>query len=159
MKYRAKFRSAMVAIAAGAGAVLFATATPVYAQMQVLGAAPSVQNPDSQVVSSTRLILHDVRIRGNSVDRRSEAVLDYAAKLLRQYPDALIYVSGNGNNATVQRQARAVTRYLEQRGVAANRLVLVGSAAAPQAIQPGIAEHGVGVIVLSLATPNCGNCS
>jgi type IV pilus biogenesis protein CpaD/CtpE len=156
------FQNAMITIATGAAAVLIATAVPAYAQMQVLGAAPPLQNSssDSQIVPSSRLILHDVRMHGNTVDRRSGAVLDYAAKLLRQYPDALIYVSGNGNDATAQRQARAVTRYLEERGVAAKRLVLVATAASvPQAIQPGIASHDDGVIVLSLATPNCGTCS
>jgi len=158
MTCKAIFRNAIVIFAACAGAVLMVSAAPVQAQMQVLGAAPPLQSSDPEIVPSTRLILHNVHLHGNTLDPSSRPVLDYAAELLRQYPDALIYVSGKGENATIQRQARAVVRYLERRGVSANRLVDTPAHSA-EAVQASNSAYDKGVIVLNFATSNCGTCS
>ena len=157
MTRKAIFRNAIAMFAACAGAVLFMSAAPAHAQMQVPGAEPPLQNSNPEIVASSCLILHGVNLRGNTLDRSSRPVLDYAANLLRQYPGAVIYLSGKGQQATTQRQARAVARYLERRGVPANRVVLVD--ARPSQTETGNSADDEGVIVLNFATSSCGTCS
>lgn len=156
MTFKTIFRNAIAIFAVGAVAVL---AVPAHAQMKVLGPVPPLRNSNPEVAGSSRLILHGVRLRGNELAPGSQQVLDYAATLLRQYPEDLVYVSGKGENATIHRQTRAVARYLARRGVPANRLVLATAAPFPQAIEASSSAFDNGVIVLNLAPPTCGICS
>lgn len=158
MSCRSILRSAAVIAVAGACAVLFATIPSTHAQqLQVLGASPSAQDSAPEMTVSKRLILHNITTRGLAVDPDSRPVLDYAAQLLRQYPATRVYVSGQGDHAAVQRQARAVAQYLEQRGIPADRLI-VQDTIAPQPVVSHSSSN-TGVIVLNLTTPGCVNCS
>ncbi len=158
MSCKSILRSAAAIAVAGACTALFAAAPSAHAQQfQLLGASPPAQESAPEVTISRRLILHDITTNGPAVDAGSQPVLDYAIQLLRQYPPTRVYISGQGDRATVQRQAQAVAQYFEQRGIAADRLI-VQNAVAPQTV----ASHGPSkatVIVLNLTTPGCGTCS
>ncbi len=167
MTRKSLFRKAMVTVAAGACAALIGNALPAHAQqLQVLGASPPVENSAAPVNSSQRLVLHGVRVRGRdlAVDRSSRPVLDYAAQVLQQDSKTRVYVSGEGDSAKVQRHARAVAQYLQQRGIAADRLVVSNSgmtrpAPAMEMPQAKLPAGGAGVIVLNITTPGCVSCS
>ncbi|MGO9060214.1 MAG: ElyC/SanA/YdcF family protein [Candidatus Binataceae bacterium] len=130
-------RKAGVTITAAACAGFFAASSPAFAQYQVLGASPPVGDSAPQIMPSKQLVLHGVRLqgRGLSIAPSSRPVLDYAVQTLERYPETLVYVSGQGDSATVQREAEAVARYLEQRGIPANRLVLANPTTSRQVDQ------------------------
>ena len=94
-----------------------------------------------------------------SIAPSSRPVLDYAVQTLERYPEALVYVSGQGDSATVQREAQAVARYLEQRGIAANRLVLASPIPSRQVDQRPLSASHSDVVVLNFTLPNCATCS
>jgi outer membrane protein OmpA-like peptidoglycan-associated protein len=159
MSCKSIWRNTVAMLAVAACAVLFANSTPASAQQfQVLGASPAAADSSPEVTSSKRLILHDVKVRGASVDPSSRPVLDYAAALLRQDPQTIVNVSGQGDRATVRRQARAVARYLEQHGIAANRLVVQDTPIASPGTPASNALANPGVIVLNLTGPGCATC-
>jgi outer membrane protein OmpA-like peptidoglycan-associated protein len=78
-------------------------------------------------------------------------VLDYAVQIIKQNPESLIYVkvrsvqdtsqeyTGRNSNLT-NRRTRAVASYFEQRGISANRLILLGSGSAPHTSDQGADE-------------------
>jgi outer membrane protein OmpA-like peptidoglycan-associated protein len=152
-------RSVVAGVMAGACAALFAIVPAAHAQqLQVLGASPPAQDSAPELTISQRLILHDINVSGLAVDPDSRPVLDYAVQLLRQYPGTRVYVSGEGDRATIKRQAQAVARYLEQRGISANRLVLEPVTIAQSNASTDSHVRG-SVIVLNLTAPGCATCS
>jgi outer membrane protein OmpA-like peptidoglycan-associated protein len=154
-------RKAVVTVAAGASFGLLASTVPAYAQLQVVGASPPVDASAPELTPSKRLVLHDVRVRDRqlSIDPASQPVLDYAVKMLRQYPEALVYVSGQGDRATVEREAKAVARYLEERGISANRLVLSNPVGLSQVDQRNPSASDASSVVLNFMLPRCDFCS
>ena len=157
MTYKVAFRNAVTILAAGTFATLFAGSAPAHAeQLQVLGASPPAEDSSPEMAVSKRLVLHDVSVTGSEIAPASRPVLDYAVQVLRQYPATLVYVSGQGDPAAVRRQARAVAQYLEQRGIAANRLVLQ-DATAYEPVQSNQSANA-GVVVLNFTEPSCANC-
>jgi len=154
MSRKSALRNVAAIVVAGAYAVLLASTPSVYAQV---GSPPS-GNSAHELAVSQRLILHDINVNGTVVAPDSRPVLDYAVRILQQYPATRVYVSGQGDRATVDRQAQAVARYLERSGISANRLTL-------QEPGTGIEKNAStrsrtsGVIVLNLTTPGCSTCS
>ncbi len=157
MSHTSLVPNAIIAAAASTLAVFFALAPVHGEQMQVLGASPAPDNSTPEVAVSQRLVLHDVMLSATSfeIDPAARPVLDYAARLLRENPSTLVYVSGQGDRDMVRRQAQAVMNYLERHGVPANRLI-VQEASAAQTVQPD--ESDKGVIVLNLSGPGCATC-
>ena len=154
-------KKSFVMFAAGVCASFFATALPAYAQMRILGGSPPVTDSAPDTPIAKRLVLHDVRVQGRdfSVAPSSRPVLDYAVQILQQYPETLVYVSGQGDVSNVQREAEAVARYLSQRGIAANRLVLSNPGPSKLAAMHGGSARRTDVIVLNFIGPNCATCS
>jgi outer membrane protein OmpA-like peptidoglycan-associated protein len=75
-------------------------------------------------------------------------VLDYAVQIIKQNPESLIYIKVRSvqdtsqeytgrNSKLANRRTRAVVSYFEQRGISANRLVLLGSSNAPHTSDQG----------------------
>ncbi len=157
MSGKSLMRNAAALMITSVCAALFASIPPARAQqLQVLAASPPAQDSAPEVTVSRRLILHDISINGGAVDADSQPVLDYAIQLLRQYPATRVYLSGQGDPATVHRQAEAVAQYLRRRGIPGSRLTVQDPGAAQTAAYHGSSEAGV--IVLNLTTP-CGGCS
>lgn len=156
MSSKSMIRKTMVTLAAGVCAGLFASSLPAYAQVQVLGASPPVDESAPVAPSSKRLVLHDVRVEGPnlSVAPSSRPVLDYAIQILQQYPDTRVYISGQGDNATVRTAAEAVTHYLSQRGIPSNRLVLSNPTKSVQADQRNPSAAEADVVVLNFTVPS-----
>jgi hypothetical protein len=154
-------RKAGATIAAATCAGLFAGTFPAFAQYQVPGATPAVSNSAPEIMPSRQLVLHGVRLEARrlSIAPSSRPVLDYAVQTLQRYPEALVYVSGQGDSATVQREAQAVARYLEGRGIAANRLVLASPIPSQQVDQRPLSASHSDVVVLNFTLPNCATCS
>ena len=146
----------MATLAAGVCAGFFAGSLPAYAQVQVLGASPPVDDSAPVAPPSKRLVLHDVRVEGPSlsVAPSSRPVLDYAVQILQHYPDTRVYVSGQGDNATVRTAAEAVTRYLSERGIPANRLVLSNPIPSEQVDQRHPSASEADVVVLNFTVPS-----
>ena len=148
------------ALALMAGAVLFAAGiVAVHAQdFQVLGASPPAQESAPELSTAKRLVLHDIQLRGPNavIDSASAPVLDYAVNLLRRDPSTIVYISGEGDRATVQRQAAAVAQYLRQHGIGSDRLVLEG---AQTRTSRTASKDLSNVVVLNLTTPQCNTCS
>ncbi len=160
MPYKSALRNAVVMLAAGACAAFFANTAPAHAQqLQVLGASPAPQDSTPEVITSRRLILHDVTVSGPrlAIAPNSRPVLDYAVGLLRKYPATVVNVSGQGDRPAQRRQTQAVANYLEQRGIPADRVVLQNAAFASTAADGGSPKTGV--VVLSVFTPSCATCS
>lgn len=157
MSYKSALRNAVVMLVAGACAAFFAGTPAAQAQqLEVLGASPPAQNSTPEVITSTRLILHNVTVSGprHAIAPNSRPVLDYAVKLLREYPATVVNVSGPGNRPAQRRQTQAVAHYLEQRGIPADRVVLQNAALASTAASGDSANTGV--VVLNLFTPSHG---
>jgi hypothetical protein len=156
MSSKSIIRKTMVTLAAGVCAGLFASSLPAYAQLQVLGASPPVGESASVTSPSKRLVLHDVRVEGPrlSVAPSSRPVLDYAVQILKQYPDTRVYINGQSDNATVRTAAEAVTRYLSQRGIPANRLVLLNPTTSEQVDQRNPTASEADVVVLNFTVPS-----
>ena len=156
MSYKSALRNAVVMLAAGTCAAFFAATAPAYAQqLEVLGASPAPQDSTPEVTTSSRLVLHDVAVSGShfAIAPKSRPVLDYAVKLLRENPATVVNVSSQGDQPAQRRQTQAVARYLEQRGIPADRVVLQNAALASTAAS---GTHKTGVVVLNLITPSHG---
>jgi outer membrane protein OmpA-like peptidoglycan-associated protein len=157
MSFKSKIRNAVVMLAAGTCAAFFAGTAPAHAQqLQVLGASPPAQDSAPDVITSTRLILHDVTVSGPrlAVAPKSRPVLDYAVKLLREHPATVVNVSGQDNRPAQRRQTQAVAHYLEQRGIPADRVVVKNAALESSAGSGNSANTGV--VVLNLFSPSQG---
>jgi outer membrane protein OmpA-like peptidoglycan-associated protein len=151
--------NAVAMLVAGTVGVLTAGAITAHAQdLRVLAASPPAQVSTGEITPTTRLILHDVNVRGTSlrIDPSSRPVLDYAVRLLRQNPSEVVYVSGQ--EGTMPRQAQAVARYLRQHGIASNRVVVQNVVAATSETASSNTA-GEGVVVLNLSAPACANCA
>lgn len=157
MSYKSALRNAVVMMAAGACVAFFAGTSPAGAeQLQVLGASPPAQDSAPEVITSTRLILHNVTVsgRGHAIAPDSRPVLDYAVKLLREHPAAVVNVSGQGDRPAQRSQTQAVARYLEQRGIPADRVVLQNAALASTAASGN--SDSTKVITLNVVIPSPG---
>jgi DUF218 domain len=156
MSSKSIVRKTMVTLAAGVCAGFFVSSLPAYAQVQVLGASSPVGEAAPLTPPSKRLVLHDVRVEGPSlsVAPSSRPVLDYAVQILKQYPDTRIYISGQGDSATVRTAAEAVTRYLSQRGIPSNRLVLSNPSNSEQVDQRNPSASEADVVVLNFTVPS-----
>ena len=142
MDFKSIFRKASVALVAGAYALFVEAASVVQAQTRVIAGLPIVGSGAPH--TAERVVLHGVRFRARSdkIDKCSMPVLDYAVQTIKQNPESLIYVKVRSDQGTSQeytgrnskltnRRTRAVARYFEQRGIYANRLILLGSGSAP----------------------------
>ena len=142
MDFERIFRKASVALVAVAYA-LFAEAAPVV-QAQTRGIEGSPIVGSGAPHAAERVVLHGVRFRARSdkIDLCSVPVLEYAVQIIKQNPESIIYVKVrsvqdtsqgfNGRNAKLtNRRTRAVASYFEQRGISANRLILLGSGSTP----------------------------
>ena len=148
MDFESIFRKASVALIAGAYALFVEAASVVQAQTREIARSPIVGSGAPH--AAERVVLHGVRFRARSakIDLCSVPVLDYAVQIIKQNPESLIYVkvrsvqdtsqeyTGRNSNLT-NRRTRAVVSYFEQRGVSANRLILLGSGSAPHTFDQG----------------------
>jgi outer membrane protein OmpA-like peptidoglycan-associated protein len=157
MAFESVFRKASVALVALAYALFVEAASVVQAQTRVIARSPIVGSEAPHVATAERVVLHGVRFqaRSDTIDKRSVPVLDYAVQIIKQNPESLIYVKVrsvqvkvrsvqntsqeyNGRNSKLtNRRTRAVARYFEQRGIYANRLILLGSGSAPPTSDQG----------------------
>src|SRR5216684_8443662 len=142
MAFESMFRKASVALVAGVYALFVEAASGVQAQTRVIAGSPIVGSGAPH--TAERVVLHGVRFRDRSdkIDKCSMPVLDYAVQIIKQNPESLIYVKVRSvqdtsqeytgrNSNLANRRTRAVVSYFEQRGVSANRLILLGSGSAP----------------------------
>ena len=144
------FRRTAVALVAGAY-LLFVEGDPlVHAQTRVTAGSSIVGSEAPRVATAERVVLHGVRFRPRSdeIDKRSVPVLNYAVQIIKQNPESLIYIKVRSvqdtsqeytgrNSKLANRRTRAVVSYFEQRGISANRLVLLGSSNAPHTSDQG----------------------
>ena len=149
MAFESIFRTASVALIAGAYALFVEAASVVQAQTRVIAGSPTVGSETPHVATAERIVVHGVRFRTRSdkVEKCSVPVLDYAVQIIKQNPESLIYIKVSsvqdtsqeytGRNSKLNRRTRAVASYFEQRGISANRLVLLGSSNAPHTSDQG----------------------
>ena len=136
MVFKEMFRKASVALVAGAY-VLFVAAAQ--AQTRAIAGSPPDGTGVPNVTIAARIVLHGIRFQtqSNKIDERSLPILDYGAQILERSLEPLVYVEVRfvrdrrqeymGDSSTLtNRRARAVVGYFEQRGISANRLVLLG---------------------------------
>jgi hypothetical protein len=138
------FRRTAVALVVGAY-LLFVEGDPLgHAQTRVTAGSSIVGSEAPRVATAERVVLHGVRFRPRSeeIDKRSVPVLNYAVQIIKQNPESLIYVKVRPIQDTSQgykgrsykltdRRIRAVASYFEERGISANRLILLSSGGAP----------------------------
>ena len=138
------FRRTAVALVAGAY-LLFVEGDPLgHAQTRVTAGSSIVGSEAPRVATAERVVLHGVRFRPRSdeIDKRSVPVLNYAVQIIKQNPESLIYLKVRPIQDTSQgykgrsykltdRRIRAVASYFEERGISANRLILLSSGSAP----------------------------
>lgn len=129
MYERAKFRRKLF-IAVGAALCLIFGAVITWAAFPSSGSSPA-QNFANTHKTSSHLVLHGVGFdNSGKLDDGSRAVLDEAAELLKEDPDATVSVDQrraadpNASCGLTPAQTQAVARYIEGRGVPAARLVL-----------------------------------
>jgi hypothetical protein len=138
------FRRTAVALVVGAY-LLFVEGDPLgHAQTRVTAGSSIVGSEAPRVATAERVVLHGVRFRPRSeeIDKRSVPVLNYAVQIIKQNPESLIYVKVRPIQDTSQgykgrsykltdRRIRAVASYFEERGISANRLIVLSSGGAP----------------------------
>jgi outer membrane protein OmpA-like peptidoglycan-associated protein len=138
------FRTTAVALVAGAY-LLFVEGDPLgHAQTRVTAGSSIVGSEAPRVATAERVVLHGVRFRPRSeeIDKRSVPVLNYAVQIIKQNPESLIYVKVRPIQDTSQgykersykltdRRTRAVASYFEERGISADRLIMLSSGSAP----------------------------
>jgi outer membrane protein OmpA-like peptidoglycan-associated protein len=150
MAFESIFRKASVALVAGAYALFVEAASVAQAQTRVIAGSPTVGSGKPHVATAERIVLHSIRFRARSdkIDKCSVPVLDYAVQIVKQNPESIVYVKVRSIRDTSQeytgrkskltnRRTRAVASYLEQRGISANRLILLGSNNAPHTSDQG----------------------
>jgi hypothetical protein len=138
------FRRTAVALVAGAY-LLFVEGDPLgHAQTRVTAGSSISGSEAPRVATAERVVLHGVRFRPRSdeIDKRSVPILNYAVQIIKQNPESLIYLKVRPIQDTSQgykgrsykltdRRIRAVASYFEERGISANRLILLSSGSAP----------------------------
>jgi outer membrane protein OmpA-like peptidoglycan-associated protein len=150
MAFEGIFRKASVALVAGAYALFVQATSVVQAQTRVIAGPPTVGSEAPHVTTAERVVLHGVRFRARSdkIDKCSEPVLNYAVQVIRQNPESFIYVKVHSAQDTspeytgrrsklTNRRTRAVASYFQQRGISADRLILLGSSSAPRTSDQG----------------------
>jgi len=144
MAIESVFRRTAVALVVGAY-LLFVEGDPLgHAQTRVTAGSSIVGSEAPRVATAERVVLHGVRFRPRSgeIDKRSVPVLNYAVQIIKQNPESLIYVKVRPIQDTSQgykgrsykltdRRIRAVASYFEERGISANRLIVLSSGSAP----------------------------
>ena len=137
------FRRTAVALVVGAY-LLFVEGDPLgHAQTRGTAGSSIVGSEAPRVATAERVVLHGIRFRPRSdeIDKRSVPVLNYAVQIIKQNPESLIYVKVRPIQDTSQgykgrsygltdRRTRAVASYFEERGISANRLILLSSGSA-----------------------------
>ena len=76
----------------------------------------TVTSRDCSPARATRLVVHGVRLQGtgDNVDEGSKAVLDNAARFIKENPRATVYLGSNsGNPELTYRRERAAAAYLD----------------------------------------------
>jgi len=140
MRLKRIFCKASVAVVVGICGLLIEAIPVVQAQTRASAGSPTIEEP--RVASTERIVLHGLRFRarGGKLDRRSVAILDYALQIIKQNPKSLICLSvrcvrgksqGCTDSKLIERRTRTVASYFEQRGISANRLVVLESGSAP----------------------------
>jgi OmpA family len=138
------FRMTAVALVVGAY-LLFVEGDPLgHAQTRVTAGSSIVGSEAPRVATAERVVLHGVRFRPRSeeIDKRSVPVLNYAVQIIQQNPESLIYVKvrpiqdisqgyKGRSYKLADRRTRAVASYFEERGISANRLIVLSSGNAP----------------------------
>jgi len=156
MAFESIFSKAGVALVVGAFALFVEGASVVQAQTRVTVGSPIAGSGAPHVATAERVVLHGVRFRARSdkIDKCSVPVLDYAVQIIKQNPESIIYVKVRSvqgtsqeytgrNSKLINRRTRTVARYFEQRGISANRLILLGSGNAPHTSDQGAYKaHG-----------------
>jgi outer membrane protein OmpA-like peptidoglycan-associated protein len=150
MAFESIFRTASVALIAGAYALFVEAASVVQAQTREITGSPTVGSETPHVATAERIVVHGVRFRTRSdkIEKCSVPVLDYAVQIIKQNPESLIYIKVRSvqdtsqeytgrNSKLTNRRTRALASYFEQRGISANRLVLLGSSNAPHTSNQG----------------------
>ncbi len=124
IKFRRKF---FAALSAAAGLIFAAVVT-----WAAFPAAPPAPNFADSHQNSSHLVLHGVNFSSTTgkLDDGSKAVLDEAADVLKQDPDATVSVDQDraadpkGACGLTPAQTREIARYIEARGIPATRLML-----------------------------------
>jgi outer membrane protein OmpA-like peptidoglycan-associated protein len=142
-----------VALIAGACAAFLGGADAIPARTQLITALAGDQSGGAlNVNAASRIVLHGVRFQSQSdtIDKHSQAILDYAVQTLKQSQEQLVYVEvclaadrlaeNSGGRLPSSRRAKAVVSYFEQKGIPHDRLVLLGSDAAPRPHNESVAE-------------------
>ena len=150
MAFESIFRKASVALVAGAYALFIEAASVVQAQTRVIAGSPTVGSGTPHVATAERIVLHGLHFRTRSykIDKCSVPVLDFAIQIIKQNPESFIYVKVHSvqgksrdypdrNFNLTNRRTRAVASYFEQRGISANRLILLDSSNAPHTPDQG----------------------
>jgi outer membrane protein OmpA-like peptidoglycan-associated protein len=150
MAFESIFRKASVALVAGGCALFVEAASVAQAQRRMTAGSPTIGSRTSEVATAERIVLHGVRFRTRSykIDKCSVPVLDFAIQIIKQNPESFIYVKvhsvqGKSRDYTdrnfnlTNRRTRAVASYFEQRGISANRLILLDSSNAPHTANQG----------------------
>jgi outer membrane protein OmpA-like peptidoglycan-associated protein len=142
MDFESIFRKASVALVAGAYALFVEAAYVAQAQTRMIAGSPTAGSRTPDVATAERIVIHGVRFRARSdkIEKCSVPVMDYAVQIIKQNPESLIKVRPvqdtsqeytGRNSKLTNRRTRAVASYFEQRGISANRLILLGSSNAP----------------------------
>jgi outer membrane protein OmpA-like peptidoglycan-associated protein len=130
MAFESIFRTASVALIAGAYALFVEAASVVQGQTRVIAGSPTVGSETPHVATAERIVVHGVRFRTRSdkIEKCSVPLLDYAVQIIKQNPESLIYIKvrsvqdtsqeNTGRNSKLaNRRTRAVASYFEQRGI------------------------------------------
>jgi|HubBroStandDraft_6_1064221.scaffolds.fasta_scaffold754181_1 hypothetical protein len=86
------------------------------AQLMPVNAQPPLPAAIGSPARATRLVVHGVRLQGtgDNVDEGSKAVLDNAARFIKENPRATVYLGSNsGNPELTYRRERAAAAYLD----------------------------------------------
>jgi len=110
-----KAREAIMTVLLG-GAFLTGVALLAHAQLLPVNAPPPSPTVAGTTGTATRLVLHGVRLQRTSgkLDEGSKPLLDYAARFIKENPQAMVYLgSSSGNPELAYRRERAAAAYLD----------------------------------------------
>jgi hypothetical protein len=98
------------------GAFLTGAVCLVQAQLIPVNAPPPLPAVIGAPGTATRLVLHGVRLQGTSdkLDEGSKPLLDYAARFIKENPQAKVYLDSSSANPELSyRRERAAAAYLD----------------------------------------------
>ncbi len=110
-----KVRKAIVVGLLG-GAFLTGAVCLVQAQLMPVNAPPPLAAVIGAPGTATRLVLHGVRLQGTTdkLDEGSKPLLDYAARFIKENPQAKVYLGSSSANPELSyRRERAAAAYLD----------------------------------------------